>query len=291
MTAGTCVLLALIGGGAAGIAALTKQEPRVVTATAMGRETDTATHAAGAGAAPTHPEDRAAVPPVTGRGLSHADAARGATVTGSRMSDEADRTATREPRASGTHKAAPAATKSPTTGATSAATSQTVTETREIPYRTQLVRDPSMPRGSRRVQAAGVPGVETVRYLVTYAGGKETDRRVLDSVVTKAPRDRVLVFGGRGGGGRDHTRECGPDLGHCLLGRRACLQPTTDPAQAGGAPTQEGAPTPKGGTAQAESGVVRLGGSLALTDQDVALLDASDLDNLDGLEMDPSLVC
>jgi hypothetical protein len=321
MTAGTGVLLVLIGGGAAGIAALTKQEPRVVTA--MGRETDAAAHAAGTGAAPVEPADLAAVPPATDRGFGAArDAAttsrnnNATTTTGRRTSNEADRTATREPRTTGTAKADPAAghvagPKPAAAAATPAVTSQTETETREIPYQTQLVRDPAMPPGSRRVQAAGIPGLETLRYLVTYAGGQETERRLLDSTVTRAPQHRVIAFGSQGRPGRDHPRECSRDLGHCLLGRRACLEPAGDPVPTGGTPVVRTAPVPQAAPAErtapakqtapiqqaappvqkAQSGAVRLGGPLALTDRDLALLDSNDLDSLDGLALDPGLAC
>jgi hypothetical protein len=302
MTAGTGALLVLIGGGAAGIGALTKQEPRVVTA--VGREADAAAHAAGA--APAQPADLAAVPPANDRGIGDAsDAttpstrASSTTATGVRRSDEADRNATREPRTTGTHHAEPAAggvaaPKPSAAGSTPAVTSQTETETREIPYRTQLVRDPAMPQGSRRVQAPGIPGVETLRFLVTYAGGKETDRRLLDATVTREPQHRIIAFGSDGRPGRDHTRECGPDLGRCLLGRRACLEPVPT----GGVPVPQAAPVQRAAPVQptapvrkAESGTVPLGGPLALTDRDLALLDANDLDSLDGLELDPGLVC
>src|SRR4051812_9009922 len=286
MTAGTGALLVLIGGGAAGIAALTKQQPRVVTA--VGRETAT-----GANAAAGQPDRITALPPAAGRGFG----APGAPVAGNpaagvptdgdtslatdgRTSQEADRTATREPRRTGDGKSDPpagsravAAPRPPAAGATSSVTSQTVTETRDLPFRTQLVRDPSMPRGSKRLQTAGVAGVEPLHYLVTYASGKETRRRLLDSSVTRPPQDRVIAFGSQGGWqGHDHRRECGPRIGGCLLGRSAC--PDANPATPAG-PMQEG-------------GALQSGSSLTITEQDLALLDA---DGLNDLAMDPSLAC
>jgi surface rod structure-forming protein G len=268
MTAGTSALLVLIGGGAAGIAALTKDRARVVTAT--GRESATgATHSA----APALPD--AAVPPaVAGKGLGAAKVP--VAVTDRRTSDEADRTATREPRTTDPAAPRPPAAPAAAAGGASAApkpptqpamTTRTVTETRAIPFRTWLVRDPSLPRGTRRVQTEGVPGIETLRYLVTYAGGRETGRQLLDSAVTRQPQHRVIAFGARGGPGHDRRHECGPGLSGCLpIGRSAC---------------------PKEGQVE-ESGAVQLGGSVDLLDHDMTLLDP---DDLDGLELDPGMVC
>jgi hypothetical protein len=265
MTVGTSAILVLVGGGVAGIVALTRDEPRVVTA--MGRDSATA-------AAPEPPAAPGA--PVREPAVRHKGLGDAVALDRGRTSDEADRSATRAPRtigadgvASGQH--APPATmsdpKPPVTGAAAATTTtQTVDETRDIPYRTQLVRDPSLPRGTRRVQTDGIPGVETLRYLVTYAGGRETGRQLLDSTVTREPQDRVIGFGGRGGPGRgDSPRECGPVLGACLpLGRSAC---------------PSGEPVPESGSVQLD-GSVQLGGSVTLLDDDP-----------NGLSLDAGLVC
>jgi uncharacterized protein YabE (DUF348 family) len=76
------------------------------------------------------------------------------------------------------------------------------TETERIPYRTRVVRDPSMPRGSRAERTAGVPGERTLRYEVTTVDGKRTGRRLVGSAVTRAPVTRVVAAGTRRGNGR-----------------------------------------------------------------------------------------
>jgi G5 domain len=257
MTAGASALLVAIGGGAAGIAALTKDEPRVVTATA--RES-----VAGVGAAPAN---KVAEPPVIPDGSAAKPPA--ALIHRREASEEADRTATRNPRPPAPVAAA-ATSRAPVQPQV---TRKTVTETRPIPFRTQLVRDPSMPRGARRVQSEGVPGEETLRYLVTYVGGRETERQLVGSSVTREPQPQVLAVGGqqgpggfggpggpRGPGGPGRHRECGPHLRGCLpIGRSAC--PREDHVE--------------------ESGAVQLGGSLDVADEDL----------LDGLELDPGMIC
>jgi hypothetical protein len=144
-------------------------------------------------------------------------------------------------------------------------TTKVVTETRIIPFRTSLVRDPQMPRGQKRVQSPGVSGEEVLRYLVTYTDGRQTDRRLIDSDVTREPQDRVVAFGTRRTrDGGDECREgpCFPD------GRSAACPEGADPVK--------------------ESGAVQLGGSVAVLDEDLYLLDPSDLD---GLELDSGMIC
>jgi hypothetical protein len=100
----------------------------------------------------------------------------------------------------------------------------TVSETRPIPYRTRVVGDPSLPRGSRRVETPGIPGEQTLRWLVTRTDGKETSRRLIDTTVTEEPQHEVVAFGSPRRGWRlHHMRECGPGMDPCLpVGRSAC---------------------------------------------------------------------
>ncbi|GAA0541882.1 hypothetical protein GCM10010172_24130 [Paractinoplanes ferrugineus] len=83
---------------------------------------------------------------------------------------------------------------------------RTEVETRAIPFETQVFRDPTLPRGTRRVERPGVPGMETVRYSVTVTRGRPGARRLIDSTVTKQPQDEIVALGSRS---RRHT-ECGP---------------------------------------------------------------------------------
>lgn len=76
-------------------------------------------------------------------------------------------------------------------------TTRTVTRTRSIPYQTRRVDDASLDRGTTRVRTAGVPGVKTLTYEVTYTNGVETSRRLLRSVVTRQPVTKVVAVGTR----------------------------------------------------------------------------------------------
>ena len=86
------------------------------------------------------------------------------------------------------------------------------TETNRIPYRTRIVREPSMRRGARAVRTAGVSGERTLRYEVTTVDGERTGRRLVGSTVTREPVTRVIAVGT----GRSDGR---PDRG-CDRGKR-----------------------------------------------------------------------
>ena len=262
MTAGTSALLLAIGGGAAGVAYLSKDHAQRTTDAARTFSIAAPKGVAGQDAAPDQatgagPGDAglgAAGPGDAGLGdAGLGDAVKAA--TGDRTSDgEADRTATRGPahtapaaadakpdaKDAGQAAANPATVDAPVNAPVGPVIStKTVSETRPIPFRTTFVRDPSMARGTSRMQTPGVDGVQTVRWLVTYADGQETGRRPIGSAVTRAPQHRVIVLGGqdrdwngRGWGGRgwndrgwDRPRECDTDPGPCVhLGGLDCPQ-------------------------------------------------------------------
>jgi hypothetical protein len=105
-------------------------------------------------------------------------------------------------------------------------TTRTDVETREVPFQTRFVRDPFLPRGTRKTTAAGVPGEQTLRYLVTLTDGRETGRKLLGTTVTREPQHRVVTIGSARdfddaddfGGHRDR---CGHRLRFCLpMGRQ-----------------------------------------------------------------------
>ena len=250
MTAWTGAVLVVLGGGAAAVAVIAKSEPRIAGAASR----DSTIAAAVQPAAP--------VPPVTETFSGKTALGDAEAVVERRTSDEADRTATRGPRRTATSvgRAADAARgdavvatmpeEPPAPAATPVITTVTVSETRPVPYRTQLVRDLLLPRGSRRVETPGVPGEQTLRWLVTRTDGKETSRRLLDTTVTREPQSEVVAFGSQRRGWRhQHMRECGPGPDRCLPpGRTAC------PEQAA-----------------AEKSADQIGGVVAVLDRDVAL--------------------
>ena len=103
-------------------------------------------------------------------------------------------------------------------------TVQTQTETKEIPYETRIVHDPTLPRGAQKVETPGINGVETLRYLVTLTDGRPTDRKLIDAVVTRQPQHQVVALGTQSPapGTRRPMRNCGEALNFCVpLGRKA----------------------------------------------------------------------
>jgi resuscitation-promoting factor RpfB len=70
-----------------------------------------------------------------------------------------------------------------------------VTETRSIAFGTRTVDDPALAEGTRVVRNRGVPGVRTLTYEVIFTNGKQTAKRLVRSVVTKAPVTRVVAVG------------------------------------------------------------------------------------------------
>jgi hypothetical protein len=247
MAAGTSALLIVLGSAAAGVVALTKDSPdapRIVTAVGQAAQ----------------PAATGAEKPAPRRAVARPGFDPGATAP--RTSDEADRTATREPRRPAPakvprHSAAPTPVRQTVpvdSVAPPALTTRTEYEKREVPFPTRLVRDPELPRGTKKVQSPGVPGEETLRYLVTVTDGRETDRKLMDITVTREPQPRVVAFGSRRALDRPRSRDCGKRLDLCVpLGRSACPQ---------GRPSEN------------------LGGSITVLDQDIELLDVDALGQL-----------
>ncbi|GAA1618593.1 hypothetical protein GCM10009679_23840 [Saccharothrix algeriensis] len=72
---------------------------------------------------------------------------------------------------------------------------RTVTETAAIPYSTRRVNDPNLAKGKTKVKTAGVNGVKTRTYEVTYTDGVETAKTLVSEVVTKQPVTKVILVG------------------------------------------------------------------------------------------------
>ncbi|GIF24511.1 hypothetical protein Ate02nite_72410 [Paractinoplanes tereljensis] len=266
MAAGASALLMVVGGGVAGVAFFTRDnDPKPAVVTAVGEA------AAGPATPPADGLD-STLPPVLGGHTAPVEA-------DARATKPADRTATRDPggyrpgyqpgyqpgyrpgyrppakSAAGAlvvppparvpaKPRVPAPAQAPAPVAT---TIRTEVETREIPFETRVIRDPTLPRGEQRVEEPGVPGVETLRYQITTVGGRTTARELIDATVTQQPQLRIVMFGTQRGGFRDP--ECGRGLQLCVpLGREgACAE-------------------------SAETGMAGLDGSVAVLDQDVTLL-------------------
>lgn len=242
MAAGVGALLIAIGGGAAGISAMTSEKDPSRAATAVDRaaagqsevgQSDAGQSAIGQ-AAVGQAEPAESDPQLPAHRAPVAKAQFGADAAMSRTSDEADRNAPRVPhRKAVPAGSAPAPVKAavPVAAPPSAAdapvvTTRTEVETREIPFQTRLVRDPTLPSGTRQVQTPGVAGEQTLRYLVTLTDGEPTARRLLDTTITRLPQYQVVAFGDSyapaPAPAPDRRRHCGEALNFCVpLGRVA----------------------------------------------------------------------
>ncbi|MFC7527894.1 G5 domain-containing protein [Actinoplanes sp. GCM10030250] len=298
MAAGTGALLVLIGGGAVGVAALTGDDPST-TAAAGGAvaevdlgapmlDEDPEVVSRAAAAAEPLPQRHTAAP-------THVTTAAPATDQLSRaraVDDPADRTGPRAVRTAAGEKSAerdapvPALPPAPPAPpAQPVVTTRTDVETRPIPFQTQLIRDPSLPRGARRVDAPGAPGAETLRYLVTVIDGKPANRRLVDTTVTRQPEPRVVAFGARRKFDRYRDRGC-ERVPVCVpLGRSAVC-----PEDAGGkAATGHAKNKPRNKPqAREENTAVQLGGSVLVEEQDLELVTP---ETLDDVRLEPATLC
>ncbi|WP_412737438.1 G5 domain-containing protein [Krasilnikovia sp. MM14-A1259] len=216
MTAGTCALLAAIGGSIYGIAAASDDEPSSAraepvspAASGAGRPAPSGSAAAPGSAVPpgaaAAPGTRAVTPVGGGVGATAALGGEqtGENAAGAPIARVPNRTVTTgPPRNTAPH---------PQGGGGQAVFTQTVrmrtvTERRIIPFRTRFVRDRSLPRGHVRERRAGMAGLRSLRFLVTFVAGRETHRRLLEAAVTRQPRDRIIAVGSRGHGGHKQCR-------------------------------------------------------------------------------------
>lgn len=269
----------VVGGGAAGVATFAGND----TKTFAVRQPSAAELDLGAPDLDEDPEvvsrEAAAAQPLPRR---HTPVPTHATTTGPgaeqlararSVDDRADRTGPRPTHAGAGEPARRVAPARPAPAPL--VTTRTDVETRPIPFPTRLVRDSSLPRGTRRIQAPGMPGEETLRYLVTLVDGKPSDRRLVDTTVTKKPQPRVVAFGAR----RKPDKDCGRPLHLCVpFGRSAVC-----PEKPGAKPK-----TPGDDQAREESSAVPLGGSVLLSDEDLELLSP---ENLDDVRLEPATLC
>ena len=72
-----------------------------------------------------------------------------------------------------------------------------VTVAEGIAYGTTYIDDAELELGKTAVREPGSPGVRENTYKVTSSKGKEVSRELVDSVVTKEPKDEVLAKGSK----------------------------------------------------------------------------------------------
>ena len=74
-------------------------------------------------------------------------------------------------------------------------TTAIVVETEDIPFPKSSQPDSGLERGRTDLRVAGVNGLRTLRYEVSYQDGAQTHKRLLDEQTTKAPITEVSVIG------------------------------------------------------------------------------------------------
>ncbi len=75
--------------------------------------------------------------------------------------------------------------------------SEVKTETTKstIDFATIEKTDAALPKGERKVTTAGVVGERTETFEVTYIGGKQSDRKLVKSEISKVPVDEIISVG------------------------------------------------------------------------------------------------
>lgn len=103
-------------------------------------------------------------------------------------------------------------TPSRTPTATPKVTKRKVTVRKRIPYKTRRVKDRALARGHTVVRISGRSGVRTLTYVVTYADGERTGRRLVRTRVTRHPTTKVIAVGAK-----KKVRNCDPNYtGACV---------------------------------------------------------------------------
>jgi hypothetical protein len=72
---------------------------------------------------------------------------------------------------------------------------KTVTQTQPVPFQTTTQNDSTLVSGTTKIATAGVNGVETITYKVTYTNGVETNREKVSDVITTQPVTQVTAIG------------------------------------------------------------------------------------------------
>ena len=78
-------------------------------------------------------------------------------------------------------------------------TTETITTTEAIPYKTEYVEDDTLAYGKTAVRTRGVAGARERTYKVTKSGGRETKREFVGTAVTREPVTEVIAKGTKPG--------------------------------------------------------------------------------------------
>jgi hypothetical protein len=93
------------------------------------------------------------------------------------------------PKPVDTQPAAQVQTKKPTI------VTKTVTETTSVPFTSSTVDDATLAQGQTSVKTAGVNGIKTLTYEVTYQDGKQTGKKLIKEEVTTPAVNEVIANG------------------------------------------------------------------------------------------------
>ena len=76
---------------------------------------------------------------------------------------------------------------------------QTVTIEEPIAFTTRKVLDTDQPLGYRKIQTAGKTGLKSVTYEITAHNGRETGRKIIQSIALEQPNQQVEIIGAKPG--------------------------------------------------------------------------------------------
>lgn len=123
------------------------------------------------------------------------------------------------PRRNTAAPAAETSTTTPSASTSSASTvdKKTVVETQQIPFESSTVNDPNLPQGQTVVKVAGVNGIKTLTFEITYRDGAEISRTLVKEEVTKAPVTQVTAVGTKAAAPPPPAQSCHPSYtGACV---------------------------------------------------------------------------
>ncbi|MFB9854276.1 G5 domain-containing protein [Micromonospora andamanensis] len=122
-----------------------------------------------------------------------------------------DATGTPAPTSSGASAVSELAEPSDiTTSPTPVVQTRSVVEKKTIRHGTRTVQDSSLAEGKRVVRTRGVDGIRTLTYQVTVVDGVQTDKELVNSVVTKKPVTEVVAEGTK------PVSRCDPNYTPCV---------------------------------------------------------------------------
>jgi resuscitation-promoting factor RpfB len=87
------------------------------------------------------------------------------------------------------NKSTSTSTKAPTV------TTKAETDTQAIPFTSTNVDDSTLAKGTTKVTTTGVNGSETLTYKITLTNGKQTDKKLVTTVVNTQPVTQVTSVG------------------------------------------------------------------------------------------------